>query len=149
MVKRGAVFETLSSIIVIDKLEKFKDHKANLKEARKSYIHYSLRFLEAAKNATTGKVKEAKMDNFTFYLKYSKNSIVEVAKIINGTDESTEFRRDVIAIGESETEILTEGGVRNYTDLIGNIVLTFHTDLGKVDARLYSDVQDCNSLDLI
>ncbi|WP_353276313.1 ankyrin repeat domain-containing protein [Wolbachia endosymbiont (group B) of Villa cingulata] len=142
LVKRGAVFETLSSIIVIDKLEKFKDHKANLKEARKSYIHYSLRFLEAAKNATTGKVKEAKMDNFTFYLKYSKNSIVEVAKIINGTDESTEFRRDVIAIGESETEILTEGGVRNYTDLIGNIVLTFHTDLGKVDARLYSDVQD-------
>ncbi|OAB79457.1 hypothetical protein WSTR_05235 [Wolbachia endosymbiont of Laodelphax striatellus] len=142
LVKRGAVFETLSSIIVIDKLEKFKDHKANLKEARKSYIHYSLRFLEAAKNATTGKVKEAKMDNFTFYLKYSKNSIVEVAKIINGTDESTEFRRDVIAIGESEIEILTEGGVRNYTDLIGNIVLTFHTDLGKVDARLYSDVQD-------
>ncbi|WP_353280075.1 ankyrin repeat domain-containing protein [Wolbachia endosymbiont (group B) of Silvanus unidentatus] len=142
LVKRGAVLETLSSIIVIDKLEKFKDHKDNLKEARKSYIHYSLRFLEAAKNATTGKVKEAKMDNFTFCLKYSKNSIVEVAKIINGTDESTEFRRDVIAIGESEIEILTEGGVRNYTDLIGNIVLTFHTDLGKVDARLYSDVQD-------
>ncbi|WP_264376847.1 MULTISPECIES: ankyrin repeat domain-containing protein [unclassified Wolbachia] len=142
LVKRGAVLETLSSIIVIDKLEKFKDHKANLKEARKSYIHYSLRFLEAAKNATTGKVKEAKMDNFTFCLKYSKNSIVEVAKIINGTDESTEFRRDVIAIGESEIEILTEGGVRNDTDLIGNIVLTFHTDLGKVDARLYSDVQD-------
>ncbi|WP_438456515.1 ankyrin repeat domain-containing protein [Wolbachia endosymbiont of Kerria lacca] len=142
LVKRGAVLETLSSIIVIDKLEKFKDHKANLKEARKSYIHYSLRFLEAEKNATTGKVKEAKMDNFTFCLKYSKNSIVEVAKIINGTDESTEFRRDVIAIGESEIEILTEGGVRNYTDLIGNIVLTFHTDLGKVDARLYSDVQD-------
>ncbi|CCE77827.1 MULTISPECIES: ankyrin repeat domain-containing protein [Wolbachia] len=142
LVKRGAVLETLSSIIVIDKLEKFKYHKANLKEARKSYIHYSLRFLEAAKNATTGKVKEAKMDNFTFCLKYSKNSIVEVAKIINGTDESTEFRRDVIAIGESEIEILTEGGVRNYTDLIGNIVLTFHTDLGKVDARLYSDMQD-------
>ncbi|WP_419215034.1 ankyrin repeat domain-containing protein [Wolbachia endosymbiont of Rhagoletis cingulata] len=142
LVKRGAVFETLNSIIVIDELEKFKDHKANLKEARKSYIHYSLRFLEAAKNATTGKVKEAKMDNFTFCLKYSKNSIVEVAKIMNGTDESTEFRRDVIAIGESEIEILTEGGVRNYTDLIGNIVLTFHTDLGKVDARLYSDVQD-------
>ncbi|WGJ61864.1 ankyrin repeat domain-containing protein [Wolbachia endosymbiont of Frankliniella intonsa] len=146
LVKRGAVFETLSSIIVIDKLEKFKDHKANLKEARKSYIHYSLRFLEAAKNATTGKVKEAKMDNFTFYLKYSKNSIVEVAKIINGTDESTEFRRDVIAIGESEIEILTEGGVRNYTYLIGNIVLTFHTDLGKVDARLYSDVQNAGKI---
>lgn len=142
LVKRGAVFETLNSIIVIDELEKFKDHKANLKEARKSYIHYSLRFLEAAKNATTGKVKEAKMDNFTLCLKYSKNSIVEVAKIMNGTDESTEFRRDVIAIGESEIEILTEGGVRNYTDLIGNIVLTFHTDLRKVDARLYSDVQD-------
>ncbi|OCA05836.1 hypothetical protein [Wolbachia endosymbiont of Trichogramma pretiosum] len=48
----------------------------------------------------------------------------------------------MITIGESKTEILTEGGVRNYTDLIGNIVLTFHTDLGKVDARLYSDVQD-------
>ncbi|MCA7010748.1 ankyrin repeat domain-containing protein [Wolbachia endosymbiont of Tribolium confusum] len=143
LVKRGAVFETLSSIIVIDKLEKFKDHKANLKEARKSYIHYSLRFLEAAKNATTGKVKEAKMDSFTFYWKYSKNSVVEVAKVTNGTDESTELRRDVIAIGKNEVEIITKGRVRNYTDLIGNIVLTFHTDLlGKVDVRLYSDVQD-------
>lgn len=142
LVKRGAVLETLSSIIVIDKLEKFKDHKANLKEARKSYIHYSLRFLEAAKNATTGKVKEAKMDTLTFYWKYSKNSIVEVAKITNGIDESTELRRDVIAIGKSEIEILTEGGKRKYTDLTGNIVLTFHTDFGEVEVRLYSDVQD-------
>uniref|UniRef100_A0A3B0JG30 Phosphocholine transferase AnkX n=1 Tax=Wolbachia endosymbiont of Aleurodicus floccissimus TaxID=2152762 RepID=A0A3B0JG30_9RICK len=141
LVKRGAVLETLSSIIVIDELEKFKDHKANLKEARKSYIHYSLRFLEAAKNATTGKVKEAKMDNLTFYWKYSSGSIV-VVPIITNSDESTEFRRDVIAIGESEIEILTEGGIRNYTDIIGNIVLTFDTDLGKVDARLYPDVQD-------
>lgn len=141
LVKRGAVFETLNSIIVIDELEKFKDHKANLKEARKSYIHYSLRFLEAAKNATTGKVKEAKMDNLTFYWKYSSGSIV-VVPIITNSDESTEFRRDVIAIGESEIEILTEGGIRNYTDIIGNIVLTFDTDLGKVDARLYPDVQD-------
>ncbi len=146
LVKRGAVLKTLSSIIVIDKLEKFKDHKANLKEARKSYIHYSLRFLEAAKNATTGKVKEAKMDSFTFYWKYSKNSVVEVAKVTNETDESTGFRRDVIAIGESEIEILTEGGVRNYTDLIGNIVLTFHTDLGKVDVRLYPDMEDKNKI---
>lgn len=114
MVERGAVLKTLSSIIVIDKLEKFKDHKANLKEARKSYIHYFLRFVKAAKNATTGKIKEAKMDNFTFYLKYLKNSIVEVAKIINGTDESIEFRRDVIVIGKSEIEILTEWGKKLY-----------------------------------
>lgn len=141
LVKRGAVLETLSSIIVIDKLEKFKYHKANLKEAHKSCIYYSLRFLEAAKNATTGKVKEAKMDNLTFYWKYSSGSIV-VVPIITNSDESTEFRRDVIAIGESEIEILTENGIRNYTDIIGNIVLTFDTDLGKVDARLYPDVQD-------
>ncbi|WP_338062150.1 ankyrin repeat domain-containing protein [Wolbachia endosymbiont of Cylisticus convexus] len=142
LVSKGAVLETLSSIIVIDKLEKFEGHKANLKEARKRYVRYSLRFLEAAKSATTGTVKEAKMDNFTFYLKCSKNSTVEVAKVINGTGESTGLRRDVIAIGESEIEILTENGVRNYTNLTGNIVLTFHTDLGKVDVRLYPDVQD-------
>ncbi|WP_343288914.1 hypothetical protein [Wolbachia endosymbiont of Encarsia formosa] len=81
------------------------------------------------------------MDNLTFYWKYSSGSIV-VVPIITKSDESTEFRRDVIAIGESEIEILTEGGIRNYTDIIGNIVLTFDTDLGKVDARLYPDVQD-------
>ncbi|KLT22437.1 ankyrin repeat domain protein [Wolbachia endosymbiont of Armadillidium vulgare str. wVulC] len=146
LVSKGAVLETLSSIIVIDKLEKFEGHKANLKEARKRYVRYSLRFLEAAKSATTGTVKEAKMDNFTFYLKCSKNSTVKVAKVINGIGESTELRRDVIAIGESEIEILTKNGVRNYTNLKGNIVLTLHTDLGKVDVRLYPDVQDKNKI---
>lgn len=48
----------------------------------------------------------------------------------------------MIAIGKNEVEIITENGIRKYTDLTGNIVLTFHTDLGKVDVRLYSDVQD-------
>ncbi|MGL9725366.1 MAG: hypothetical protein ACR5KV_01100 [Wolbachia sp.] len=143
------MLNTLSSMIVIDTLEEFEDHKANLKEARKSYVSNSLRFLEAAKSASTGRVEDARVDNFSFYLQYLKNSIVEVAKIIdkaNLTHRSIECRRDVVAIGESEVEIITERGIRNYANLTGNIVLTFYTDLGKIDVRLSSDEQDRNKI---
>ncbi|MGL9725477.1 MAG: hypothetical protein ACR5KV_01850 [Wolbachia sp.] len=109
----------------------------------------SLKFLGAAKSASTGRVEDTRVDNFSFYLQYSKNSIVEVAKIIdeaNLTHGSIECRRDVVAIGKSEVKIVTEGGIRNYANLTGNIVLTFYTDLGEIDVRLSSDEQDRNKI---
>ncbi len=145
LVSKGVVLHTISSILVIDELEEFKSHKANMVKAYESYAKRSLKFMEIVKNATTGKVKNVKVDNSILYLEYSENSVVEVAKIINEanlTHGSIESRRDVIAIGESEVEIITEDGIRNYTNLTGNIVLTFYTSLGKIDVKLYPDVQD-------
>ncbi|WP_143688761.1 ankyrin repeat domain-containing protein [Wolbachia endosymbiont of Laodelphax striatellus] len=145
LVSKGVVLHTISSILVIDELEEFKSHKANMVKAYESYAKRSLKFMEIVKSATTGKVKNVKVDNSILYLEYSENSVVEVAKIINEanlTHGSIESRRDVIAIGESEVEIVTEDGIRNYTNLTGNIVLTFYTSLGKIDIKLYPDVQD-------
>ncbi len=41
-------------------------------------------------------------------------------------------------------EIITENGIRYYTDLTegSDIVLTFYTSLGNIDLRLYPDIQD-------
>ncbi|WP_425383781.1 ankyrin repeat domain-containing protein [Wolbachia endosymbiont (group A) of Scoparia ambigualis] len=147
LVSKGVVLHTISSILVIDELEEFKSHKANMVKAYESYAKRTLKFMEIVKSATTGKVKNVKVDNSILYLEYSENSVVEVAKIINEanlTHGSIESRRDIIAIGESEVEIQTEGGIRYYTDLTegSDIVLTFYTSLGNVDVRLYPDVQD-------
>ncbi|WP_265022320.1 ankyrin repeat domain-containing protein [Wolbachia endosymbiont (group B) of Ischnura elegans] len=142
LVSKGVVLHTISSILVIDELEEFKSHKANMVKAYESYAKRSLKFMEIVKSATTGKVKNVKVDNSILYLEYSENSVVEVAKIINEanlTHGSIEYRRDVIAIGESEVEIITKDGIRNYTNLTGNIVLTFHTSLGELEVRLYPD----------
>ncbi|WP_341816496.1 ankyrin repeat domain-containing protein [Wolbachia endosymbiont (group A) of Agelastica alni] len=151
LVSKGAVLHNLSSIDVIDTLEsEFKDHKTNMKKAHEEYINNTLEFMEIVKSAATGRVKNAKMDNSTFYLEYSEDSTINVAKITDGArglglvQGEIEYGRDIIRIGKSEVEIITANGIRHYTDLADNsdIVLTFHTSQGKLDVRLYPDVQD-------
>ncbi|WCR59297.1 MAG: Phosphocholine transferase AnkX [Wolbachia endosymbiont of Ctenocephalides felis wCfeF] len=147
LVSEGAVLYNIKSIHVIDELEEFEGHKNNMKQAFVDYKNHTLKFMEIAKSAVSGRVKDAKMDNSTFYLRCSKDSTVKVAEIINGarslsfSQKSMEYRRDVIRIGKSEVEIITEKGIRNYTDLAGgsDIVLTFPTSLGELEVRLYPD----------
>lgn len=151
LVSRGAVFNSKIGIGVIDALEsEFKEHKTNLKKAYRDYVSNSHKFIEIAKSATNSELKDARVDNSVFYLEYSGDSIIDVAKITDRagnlglTQGSIEYERDIIRIGKSEVEIQTEGGIRYYTDLIegSDIVLTFYTSLGNVDVRLYPDVQD-------
>ncbi|WP_265016111.1 ankyrin repeat domain-containing protein [Wolbachia endosymbiont (group A) of Anoplius nigerrimus] len=145
LVSKGAVLHNL------DRLESgFKDHKTNIKRAHKNYMNNALEFTKIVKNAAAGRVKDVKMDNSTFYLEYSEDSTINVAKIIDGARDlglvqgEIEYGRDIIKIGKSEVEIITANGIRNYTDLADNsdIVLTFHTSQGKLDVRLYPDKQD-------
>ncbi|GFS56376.1 ANK_REP_REGION domain-containing protein [Nephila pilipes] len=151
LVSKGAVLHNLSSIGVIDTLEsEFKDHKTNMKKAHEEYVKNTLKFMEIIKSAANGKVKNAKIDNSTFYLEYSENSKVDVAKITDGardlglTQGEIEYGRDIIKIGKSEVEIITQKGIRHYTDLAdgSNIVLTFYTSLGELEVNLYPDKQD-------
>ncbi|MDR2609453.1 MAG: ankyrin repeat domain-containing protein [Rickettsiales bacterium] len=153
LVSRGATFHSRSSRDVIDKLEsEFKDHKANMKKAYVDYVNHAAKFVEVAKSSTNGRVKDARIDNSTFYLEYSEDSIINVAKITDGarslglTQRSIEYGRDIIKIGKSEVEIITENGIRNYTDLTdgSDIVLTFYTSLGELEVRLYTDMQNTN-----
>ncbi len=68
-------------------------------------------------------------------------SIIDVAKITDGarslglTQGKIEYGRDIVKIGKSEVEIITENGIRHYTNLAdnSNIVLTFSTSLGELE----------------
>ncbi|MDX5526501.1 MAG: hypothetical protein O7167_01240 [Wolbachia endosymbiont of Andrena nigroaenea] len=135
LVSKGAVLHNLSSIDVIDTLEsESKDHKTNMKKAHEEYVNNTLKFMKIVKSAANGKVENAKIDNSTFYLEYSEDSTINVAKITDGARDlglvqgEIEYGRDIIKIGKSEVEIITENGIRNYTDLADNsdIVLTFY-----------------------
>ncbi|GFQ64086.1 ankyrin repeat domain protein [Trichonephila clavata] len=151
LVSKGAVLHNSSSIDVINTLEsEFKDHKTNMKKAYEEYVNNTLEFMKIAKNAANGEVKDAKMDNSTFYLEYSEDSKIDVAKITDGarslglTQGEIEYGRDIIKIGKSEVEIITQKGIRYYTDLAdgSDIVLTFSTSLGELEVNLYPDKQD-------
>jgi ankyrin repeat protein len=151
LVSRGAVLYDIDSTFVIGTLEsEFKDHKTNMIKAYEEYVNRTLEFMEIVKSAATGKVKNAKVDNSTLYLEYSEDSTINVAEITDGarslglTQGEIEYGRDVIKIGKSEVEIITENGIRNYTDLAddSDIALIFYTSQGELEVRLYPDTQN-------
>ncbi|WP_410541917.1 ankyrin repeat domain-containing protein [Wolbachia endosymbiont (group B) of Silvanus unidentatus] len=151
LVSRGAIFRNRNSIDVIDKLElEFKHHKDNIFGAYTEYIDNSHKFIKVARSATNGRLNDSRVDNAVFYLEYSENSTINVAMItgvvrdLELNQEEVEYRRNIIKIGKSEVDIITENGIRNYTNLADNsdIVLTFPTSQGELEVRLYPDKQN-------
>ncbi|WP_391159196.1 ankyrin repeat domain-containing protein [Wolbachia endosymbiont of Liriomyza huidobrensis] len=150
LISKGAILYNISSIYVIDELEEFESHKANMKNAYADYENRALDFITIVQSATSGKVRDVKIDNSTLCLEYSQDSKVDVAKITNGarglgiTQEDVQYGRNIIKIGKSEVEIITENAIRNYVGLAdgSNIVLTFDTGLGELEVRLYPDKQN-------
>ncbi|ACN95318.1 ankyrin repeat domain-containing protein [Wolbachia pipientis] len=149
LISRGAKLKRSESLKVIDTIElKFKAHKANMISAHLEYVSNAEEFFRIAKAATSGQLYDGKIDNNVFYLEYSEDSIIDVARITNRTRNleliQESYRRDIIKIGKSKVEIITENGIRYYTDLTegSDIVLTFYTSLGNIDLRLYPDIQD-------
>ncbi len=151
LVSKGARLRKSDSV---DKLEVigsgFEAHKANMIKAYQEYLNFTQRFLKIAKNATNSELNSTKIDNSTFYLEYSEDSTIDVAKITDGarslglTQGEIEYGRNIIKIGKNEVEIITQGGIRNYTDLVedSNIVLIFCTSLGELEVRLYPHKQN-------
>ncbi|WP_264707165.1 ankyrin repeat domain-containing protein [Wolbachia endosymbiont (group A) of Acrocera orbiculus] len=149
LISRGAKLKRSESLKVIDTIElKFKAHKANMISAHLEYVSNTEEFFRIAKDATSGQLYDGKIDNNVSYLEYSEDSIIDVARITDRTRNleliQESYRRDIIKIGKSEVEIITQNSIRNYTGLTkgSSIVLTFYTSLGNVDVRLYPDVQD-------
>ncbi|MFP3036383.1 MAG: hypothetical protein ACEY3A_05430 [Wolbachia sp.] len=145
LVSKGVVLYNIYSKFVIDELEEFAGHKDNMKNASICYNNQAKKFMEVAKGATSGKVKDAKMDNSILYLEYSENSRVQVAKITDGarklgiTQGEAGYGRNIIKIDKSEVEIITENGKRNYTNLEGSsgMAIIFPTSLGELQVNLY------------
>ncbi|WP_425385045.1 ankyrin repeat domain-containing protein [Wolbachia endosymbiont (group B) of Schoenobius gigantella] len=149
LISRGAKLKRSKSLKVIDTIElKFKAHKANMIRAHLEYVSNAEESFRVAKDATSGQLYDGKIDNNVSYLEYSEDSIIDIARITDRTRNleliQGSYRRDIIKIGKSEVEIITQNGIRNYTDLTegSSIVLTFYTSLGNIDVRLYPDVED-------
>ncbi|WP_341823068.1 ankyrin repeat domain-containing protein [Wolbachia endosymbiont (group A) of Clivina fossor] len=153
LVSKGAVFgNTVDANMINILTSEFKEHKANMKKAYRDYISNAHKFIEVAKSATNSELKDARVDNSVFYLEYSKDSKIDITKITDGTrglgltHGDVKCGRNIVKIGNSEVEIKTENGKRNYTDLIegSDIVLTFYTSLGELKVRLYPDEANKN-----
>ena len=152
LVSKGAALYNVNNIYVIDELEEFEGHKANMKEAYADHMDRTLEFVEIVKSASTGELKDAKLDNSTLYLEYSGDSIIDVAKITDGardlglTNGEIRCEREVIKFAKNEVEVIEERGVRNYTDLAdgSDVVLIFYTTQGELKVGLYPDKKDKN-----
>ncbi|WP_353278336.1 ankyrin repeat domain-containing protein [Wolbachia endosymbiont (group B) of Longitarsus flavicornis] len=82
LISKGAVLYNINSMNVLNMLEsEFKDHKTNMIEAYEYSIQLTLDFMEIVKSASTGEVKDAKIDNSTLYLEYSKDHTRQVKEI--------------------------------------------------------------------
>ncbi|WP_264329746.1 MULTISPECIES: ankyrin repeat domain-containing protein [unclassified Wolbachia] len=151
LVSKGAVFgNTVDANIVNTLTSEFKEHKTNMKKAYKDYISNTHKFIEVAKSATSSELKDIRIDNSVFYLEYSKDSKIDITKITDGarglglTHGDLKCGRNIVKIGNSEVEIKTEKGKRNYTDLTegSDVVLTFYTSLGELEVRLRPDIKN-------
>ncbi|WP_353285215.1 hypothetical protein [Wolbachia endosymbiont (group A) of Beris morrisii] len=101
-------------------------------------------------SSAKGKALHAEMDNGYFYAKYSQDSTVEVAKVINNPKvKDLSFRHHIFHIGESIVRVENVGGKRNYTDVLGGSVeMSFTTQVGKISVHLCSSDKDSNIIEV-
>ncbi|WP_353288938.1 ankyrin repeat domain-containing protein [Wolbachia endosymbiont (group A) of Pogonocherus hispidulus] len=151
LVSAGAVLYNENSINVINELElEFKYHKNNIFDAYARYVDNAHKLVKVARSAANNKLNDVRMDNTVLYLEYSEDSTINVAMITDKVrdlelnQKEVGYRRSIIKIGKSEVDIITENGIRNYTNLADNsdIVLTFPTSQGELEVKLYPDKQN-------
>lgn len=126
------------------KAEGYGNHMVNVIKAYDERVSSINKFLQAAKGATLkgatfrGTLLDAEVDNTNFYVEYSGDSIVDVAKITG----SVENGQSIVKIGESEVEIKTRDGKRDYVNLSsgGDVVMTFHVGDIDLDIRLHTGI---------
>ncbi|WP_250294816.1 hypothetical protein [Wolbachia endosymbiont of Oedothorax gibbosus] len=92
-----------------------------------------------------GELIDVEADNTTSYIEFSKDSKIEVAKILR------ELGSNILKIGNNAVEVKSEkGGIRNYTDMSdsSSVMLEFPTSLGKLNIILYQDVKKHDQVQL-
>lgn len=101
-------------------------------------------------SSAQGKALHVEMDNGYFYVKYSQDSTVEVAKVINNPKvKDLSFRHHIFHVGKSIVRVENVGGKRNYTDVLeGGIEMSFTTEIGKISIHLRSSDKDNNTIEV-
>lgn len=107
---------------------------------------------KVVKNALCkGNVVDMEIDNEAYFTELSKDSIVEVAKIIEGTKSLglnkglVKLGSHIIKVGNSEVEVKSEqGGARNYVGMSdsSDVIITFPTSIGELNIRMCHDDKD-------
>ncbi|WP_264735345.1 hypothetical protein [Wolbachia endosymbiont (group A) of Rhinocyllus conicus] len=93
-----------------------------------------------------GALIDLEIDNRTFFVEFSEDSKVEVAKVLKA---NRELGSNILKIGNNAVEVKSEkGGIRNYTDMSdgSSIVLEFPTSIGKLNIVLYQDVKNYDQI---
>ncbi|WP_265030251.1 hypothetical protein [Wolbachia endosymbiont (group A) of Philonthus cognatus] len=86
-----------------------------------------------------GALIDLEIDNRTFFVEFSENSKVEVAKIL---EANRKLGSNILKIGNDAVEVKSEkGGIRNYTDISdgSSVMLEFPTSIGKLNIVLYQE----------
>ncbi|WCR54439.1 MAG: hypothetical protein PG981_001461 [Wolbachia endosymbiont of Ctenocephalides orientis wCori] len=123
-----------------------------IKEEAEPQIHNRLTKLRevAETAAVVGSVKNVEIDNKTFFLEFSSNCVVDVAKAVEGARSlglnkgDLKLGSNIIRIGDGEVELKTgENGERNYADVSdgSSFTITFSTSLGELHVRVYNDAR--------
>ena len=146
LILRGATFD--DDLLQVDERIN-KTYKQLQQELQPQLYNQLTKLREVAESAAIGgTIKDVEFDHRTFYMEFSKESVVDVKKVINGTKKlgfdsgNLKLGGDIVKIGESEVEIKTEeDGKVNYLDLSDNssIKITFHTNRGDLDVNLFHD----------
>lgn len=146
LVSHGAML--IGVVSSLEKAEGYDNHMVNMIKAYDERVSSINKFLQAAKGATfNGTLLDAKVDNTNFHLEYSRDSIVNVAEITEKARKlglkhgSIENGQSIVKIGESEVEIKTHDGKRDYVNLScgGDVVVTFYVGDIDLDIRLHTD----------
>ncbi|BET28499.1 hypothetical protein wCauATS_07010 [Wolbachia pipientis] len=86
-----------------------------------------------------GALIDLEIDNRTFFVEFSEDSKVEVAKVLKA---NRELGSNILKIGNDAVEVKSEkGGIRNYTDMSdgSSVMLEFTTSIGKLNIVLYQE----------
>ncbi len=96
-------------------------------------------------------IEDVEIDNQTFFMKFSDNSKVNIARVLEGTTNlglttgEVKLGGDVIKIGNSKVEVKSgKEGERNYVDVSDNSAfeITFPTSIGSLKIVVYHNAEN-------
>ncbi|WP_143688877.1 hypothetical protein [Wolbachia endosymbiont of Laodelphax striatellus] len=104
-----------------------------------------------------GIIENVEIDNQTFFMKFSENSKVDVARVLEGTKHlgltigEVKLGGDVIEIGNSKVEVRSgKEGERNYVDVSDNSAfeITFPTSIGSLKIVVYHNAENDSQVEV-
>lgn len=104
-----------------------------------------------------GIIEDVEIDNQTFFMKFSENSKVNIARVLEGTKNlglttgEVKLGGDVIEIGNSKVEVRSEKeGERNYVDVSDNssFEITFPTSIGSLKIVVYHNAENDSQVEV-